>query len=77
MAKKRKFKQGDRVEWSTPQGRTRGKVVKKLTTTTTVSNEKSQKGTEVEATADDPRYLVESEKTGKHAAHKPDALTRI
>ena len=77
MAKEKTFKKGDRVEWSTPQGKTRGKVVKKLTSTTTVSNERSQKGTEVKATADDPRYLVESEKTGKHAAHRPEVLNRI
>ena len=77
MAKDKTFKQDDRVEWETPQGKTRGKVVKKLTSTTTVSNEKSQKGTEVKATEDDPRYLVESEKTGKQAAHKPEALKKL
>jgi hypothetical protein len=25
---------------------------------------------------DDPRYLVENEKSGKEAAHKPDALSK-
>jgi hypothetical protein len=28
----------------------------------------------VAASEGDPRYLVESEKSGKEAAHKPDAL---
>ena len=30
------FKQGDTVEWNTPQGKTRGKVKKKLTSPTQV-----------------------------------------
>ena len=33
-----------------------------------------QKGTKVSASQEDPRYLVESEKTGKRAAHKPESL---
>jgi Hypervirulence associated proteins TUDOR domain len=31
-------------------------------------------GQEVTASREDPRYLVVSEKSGKEAAHKPDAL---
>lgn len=65
------FKQGDKVEWNTPQGKTQGKVKKKLTADTQVG------GTKISACEDDPRYLVESEKSGKEAAHKPDSLTRI
>jgi hypothetical protein len=61
---------GDTVSWNTPQGRTHGKVVKRLTSRTTVG------GTEVHATKDDPRFLVESDTTGKHAAHTPDALKK-
>jgi hypothetical protein len=64
------FEQGDTVEWNTPQGKTRGTVKKKLTSSTEVGREK------VRASEDDPRYLVESEKSGKEAAHKPDALSR-
>ena len=63
-------KVGDTVSWNTPQGRTHGKVVKRLTARTKVG------GTEIHATKDDPRYLLESDKTGEHAAHKPDALTK-
>jgi hypothetical protein len=65
------FKQGDAVEWNTPQGKTRGKVKKKLTSRTEVGGQK------VNASEDDPRYLVESEKSGKEAAHKPDALGKV
>ena len=64
------FEQGDKVEWNTPQGKTRGTVKKKLTSRTQVG------GQTVAASEDDPRYLVESEKSGKEAAHKPDALEK-
>jgi hypothetical protein len=70
MADKQKFTQGDQVSWNTPQGRTHGKVVKRLTSDTSIE------GTEISASEADPRYLVESEKTGKQAAHKPDALEK-
>lgn len=64
------FKPGDRVEWNTPQGKTQGTVVEKLTARTEVN------GQSVAASDDDPRYLVESEKSGKRAAHKPDSLKK-
>ena len=64
------FKPGDTVEWNTPQGKTKGKVVEKLTSRTEVS------GQTVAASDDDPRYLVESEKSGNQAAHKPDSLKK-
>jgi len=69
------FKQGDKVEWQTPQGKTTGTVKRKITGTERVGND-GQKGTEVKGSPDDPRYLVESASTGKQAAHKADALTK-
>ena len=69
------FKKGDRVKWNTPQGETTGTVKKKLTSDARVGND-GQKGTKVSASKDDPRYVVESEKSGKQAAHKPDALKK-
>ena len=65
------FEQGDKVEWNTPQGKTRGTVKKKLTSRTKVG------GQSVAASEDDPRYLVESEKSGKEAAHKSGALEKV
>ena len=65
------FKQDDEVEWNTPQGKTRGTVKKKLTSNTEVGGQK------ITASEEDPRYLVESEKSGKEAAHKPDALSKV
>jgi len=64
------FKQGDKVEWNTPQGMTRGTVKKKLTSDTEVGGQK------INASEDDPRYLLESEKSGKEAVHKPEALSK-
>ena len=69
------FKQGDKVEWNTPQGKTTGTVKRRITGTERVGNE-GQKGTEVKGSPDDPRYLVESDSSGKQAAHKGSALTR-
>jgi hypothetical protein len=65
------FKQGDTVEWNTPQGKTRGKVKKKLTSSTEIGGQK------INASDDDPRYLIESEKSGKESAHKPDSLSKV
>ena len=64
------FKQGDRVRWNTSQGETHGKVVRKLTSDTKIDDH------QVRASKDDPQYLVESDKTGARAAHKPDALRK-
>lgn len=50
-------------------------VVEKLTSGKRVGNRR-QKGTKVSASEDDPRYVVESDKTGKRAAHRPEALER-
>lgn len=64
------FKKGDRVEWETSQGTTVGHVVRKLTSPTDIKDH------HVAASKDEPQYLVESEKTGAQAAHRPDALRR-
>ncbi len=64
------FTQGDRVKWNTPQGEIYGKIKKKLTASAEVNGQK------VNASDDDPRYVVESEKSGKEAAHKPDSLSK-
>lgn len=64
------FKKGDKVEWKSSQGTIEGKVEKKLTSPTSI------KGHEVAASADNPEYLVVSNKTGAKAAHKPKALKK-
>ncbi len=65
------LKPGDRVEWNTSQGKTSGRVKKKLTSETDI------KGHHVAASKDNPEYLVESEKSGGLAAHKPDSLSKV
>lgn len=71
MADSDSFKSGDRVQWKTSQGKTEGHVKKKLTSSTDI------KGHHVAASKDNPEYLVESDKTGKEAAHKPESLEKI
>ena len=64
----KEFNKGDRVAWNTPQGETHGVVVRKLTRETHIEGHK------VAASPENPEYLVRSEKSGKEAAHRPDAL---
>lgn len=63
-------KKGDKVEWHGP-GKIEGTVKKKLTEPTDI------KGHHVAASKDNPEYLVESDKTGKEAAHKPGSLKQV
>ncbi len=66
-----KLKKGDKVEWETSQGKTEGMIKKKLTEPLKI------KGHTVAATEDNPEYLVDSDKSGGKAAHKPEALKKI
>jgi len=65
------FTVGDRVSWNTEQGRTRGTVVAQKTKAFQLA------GHRFTASTDEPMYVVESEKTGKRAAHKPTALRKL
>lgn len=65
------LKVGDKVEWKTPQGTTSGTIKKKLTAPTDI------KGHHVAASKENPEFLVESDKTGAEAAHKPESLKKI
>lgn len=64
------LKKGDEVEWGTSQGKTHGKVVRKQTSPTQI------KGHKVAASKENPQYIVESDKSGKRAAHKPGELKK-
>ena len=68
--KKNSLKKGDKVEWETSQGKTSGTVKKKLTSPTKIKSHK------VAASKENPEYLVETAKSGKEAAHKPEALKK-
>lgn len=62
------MKIGDRVSWDTSQGRTHGKIVEKKT------KDFQLDGRQWRASEDDPKFVVESEKTGAKAAHEASAL---
>jgi hypothetical protein len=69
MAEK-KLSVGDHVEWNTSQGKTTGRVKKKLTAPTQIKTHK------VAASKENPEYLVETDKSRKLAAHKPSGLKK-
>lgn len=65
------FSKGDKVAWNSSQGEVKGKVVGKATAPTRI------KGHKVAASPDNPEYIVESDKTGAKAAHKPEGLRKL
>ncbi|AHF84435.1 hypothetical protein RLEG3_22605 [Rhizobium leguminosarum bv. trifolii WSM1689] len=69
MAKQ--LKSGEEVSWDTSQGKIKGRVIRKQTSQTKI------KGHKVKASAAEPQYIVESDKSGKRAAHKPDELRKL
>ena len=68
MAKE--LKPGDKVEWDSSGGHSTGTVVKKET------GEAHVKGHTAKASKENPEYRVKSDKSGKEAIHKPEALKK-
>ena len=64
------WKKGDRVAWNTSQGETTGTVVEGRTKDFQFAKQRFT------ASPDEPAYIVQSEASGKRAAHKGDALRR-
>ncbi|MEO9220544.1 MAG: DUF2945 domain-containing protein [Mycobacteriaceae bacterium] len=64
------FSPGDRVSWNSHDSTAVGRVEQKLTERTEAG------GRTVDASNDEPQYLVRSEKSGGSAVHKPEALHR-
>ena len=64
------LRRGDEVTWKSHGGTAEGKVKKKITSDTEAG------GRQVRASKDDPQYLVESDKSGGEAVHKPEALKK-
>ena len=60
---------GSKVSWNTSQGKTSGKAVEKKTSDFTFEGQKFK------PSDDDPYWIVESDKTGKKAAHKESTLS--
>jgi Hypervirulence associated proteins TUDOR domain len=65
-----RFRRGDRVEWNFRGHTVTGRVRKRLIERTKVA------GQVVAASNDDPRYLVQSDKSGRETARRPEALKR-
>ena len=64
------FSKGDKVSWRSHGVEVPGTVKKEITDRTEAA------GRTVAASKEDPQYLVESDKTGREAVHKPEALKR-
>jgi hypothetical protein len=64
------FRKGDRVEWDSHGSTVTGTIEQKITERTEAG------GRTVDASPEEPQYLVRSEKSGRTAVHKPDALRR-
>ncbi len=65
-----KFSKGDQVEWKSHGSKAEGEVKRKITSETEAG------GRTVKASEDEPQYLVESDKSGGEAVHKPGALKK-
>jgi hypothetical protein len=64
------FDKGDQVSWNSHGGTAEGTVEKEITEETEAG------GRKVKASEDEPQYLVQSDKSGGEAVHKPGALTK-
>ena len=66
----KQLRKGDKVTWQSHGSTVTGTVEEKITSDTNAA------GREVRASADEPQYRVRSDKSGRDAVHKPDALKR-
>jgi hypothetical protein len=64
------LKKGDRVTWSSHGSTTAGTVER------TITSDAEASGRTVRASEDEPQYEVKSEKSGRTAVHKPEALNK-
>jgi Hypervirulence associated proteins TUDOR domain len=64
------FRKGDKVQWQSHGSTVTGTVEEKLTADAEAA------GRTVRASKDDPQYRVRSDKSGRDAVHKPDALQK-
>jgi hypothetical protein len=62
------MRKGEKVTWSSHGHEVHGTVEEKITSETT------EAGRKVKASPEEPQYKVKSDKTGREAVHKPEAL---
>lgn len=67
---KKPLAKGDQVTWRSHGHTVHGEVEGKITSRTEAA------GRTVDAAPDEPQYTVKSDKTGREAVHKPEALHR-
>ncbi len=65
---KKSLRKGDKVSWRSHGETVHGTVQRKITRRTETA------GRAVAASPEEPQYQVESDRTGKDAVHKPEAL---
>ena len=65
------MKVGDKVSWKTPQGKTEGQIVERKTKDFQLEKQ------HFKASEDEPKFIVESAKTGARAAHAESALDKL
>ncbi|MFD0070647.1 DUF2945 domain-containing protein [Streptomyces sp. NPDC059944] len=66
----KKLGKGEKVSWKSHGETVGGTVKRKLTDRTEAA------GRTVDASSDEPQYEVESDRTGRSAVHKPEALRK-
>ena len=69
-ADQKDLKKGDDVTWRSHGQTVHGEVEQKITKRTEAA------GRTVQASPDEPQYQVRSDKSGRDAVHKPEALNR-
>jgi Hypervirulence associated proteins TUDOR domain len=68
MSSEKSLKKGDKVSWRSHGEKVHGTVQQKITDRTEAA------GRTVAASTEEPQYKVKSDKTGREAVHKPEAL---
>jgi len=66
-----KFSSGDSVTWSSGNGQSEGTVEERIT------KPKIVEGQKVNASEDNPRYLVKNNNTSKTTGHRPEVLSTV
>lgn len=66
----KEFSKGDQVVWTTSQGETKGKIIKKVTKPKKIGNYTAK------ASEANPEYEVETTKSHKLAIHKAGSLRK-
>ncbi|WP_301125040.1 DUF2945 domain-containing protein [Streptomyces cacaoi] len=70
MTKRNELAENERVSWASHGSEAVGRVKRKITKRAKAA------GRTVDASPESPQYEVESEKSGRRAVHKPEALRR-